>query len=105
MISIFGFQDEFYIIIDNLNPIEMMPSTLPQGPEVLVLEHTMHCFVVDTTAMRFSVGVIVPVVVVDDYDTVPPSEFALFELYLLLFFLLFFTGEKRTAIFSRPAGT
>ena len=83
----------------------MMPSTLPQGPDVLVLEHTMHCFVVDTTAMRFSVGVIVPVVVDDDNDTVRPSEFALFDLPSLLFFLLFFTGEKRTAIFSRPAGT
>ena len=65
----------------------------------------MHCFVVDTTAMRFSVGVIVPVVVDDDNDTVPPAEFALFELPSLSFFLYFFTGEKRTTIFSRLAQT
>ena len=34
-----------------------MPSTLPHGPDVLVCEHTMHCVVVDTTVLRFSMGV------------------------------------------------
>ena len=61
----------------------------------------MHYLVVDPTVLRFSVGVIVPVVVDDDDDdTVLPSEFALFELPSLLFFLLFFTREKCIAIFS-----
>ena len=72
----------------------MVPSTLPRGPYVLVLEHTMHCLVVDTTVLQFSVGVIVPLVVDDDDDTVSPSEFALFNLPSLLFFLFFFTGEN-----------
>ena len=52
----------------------------------------MHCFVVDTTVLRFSVGVIVPVVVDDDDDdddTVSLSEFSLLELPSLFFFLLF----------------
>ena len=53
----------------------------------------MHCLVVDTTVLRFSVGVIVPLVVDDDDDTVSPSEFALFNLPSLLFFL-FFSQEK-----------
>ena len=67
----------------------------------------MHCFVVDTTVLRFSVSVIVPVVVDDDddYDTVSPSEFALFELPSLLFFLIFCTEEKCIAIFSRLVRT
>ena len=77
-----------------------MPSTLPQGPYVLVLEHTIQCFVVDTSALRVSVGVIVPVVVDDDDDTMSLSEFVLFELPSLLFFLLFFTEEKCIAVFS-----
>ena len=72
-----------------------MPSTLPQGPYVLVLEHTMHCFVADTTVLRFSVGAIAPVVVDDGDDhTESPSEFAFFELPSLLFFLLFFHKRK-----------
>ena len=58
----------------------MMSSTFPQGPDVLVLEHTMHCIILDTTVQQFSVSVIVPVVVDNDDDSVPPSEFALFEL-------------------------
>ena len=84
------------------------PSTLPQGPDVSVLEHTMYCFVVDTTVLRFSVSIIILVVIDDDDgddDTVSPSEFALFQLPLLLFFLLFFTGEKCIAIFSLLAQT
>ena len=93
----------------------MRPSTLPQGPDVSVLEHTMYCFVVDTTVLRFSVSIIILVVIDDDDDndddddddddTVSPSEFALFQLPLLLFFLLFFTGEKCIAIFSLLAQT
>ena len=65
-----------------------MPSTLPQGPDVLVLKHTMHCFKLDTTVLQFSVSVIVPVVFDNDDDSVPPSEFALFELSSHLFFFL-----------------
>ena len=65
-----------------------MSSTLPQGPDVLVLEHTMHCFILDATVLQFSVSVIVPVVVDNDDDSVPPSEFALFELPSHLFFFL-----------------
>ena len=91
----------------------MRPSTLPQGPDVSVLEHTMYCFVVDTNVLRFSVSIIILVVIDDDDDndddddddTVSPSEFALFQLPLLLFFLLFFTGEKCIAIFSLLAQT
>ena len=85
----------------------MRPSTLPQGPDVSVLEHTMYCFVVNTNVLRFSVSIIILVVIDDDDDddTVSPSEFALFQLPLLLFFLLFFTGEKCIAIFSVLAQT
>ena len=75
-----------------------MSSTLPRGPYVLVLKHTIHCFVVDTTVLRFSVGVIVPMIVDDDY-TVSPSEFALVELPSLLFFLFFHRRKMHGYLF------
>ena len=93
MIRIFGFKGDFFPIffIDSFNQIRNDAFHLPQGSDILVLEHTMYCFVVDTTVLRFSVSVIIPVVNDDDDDDdrVSPSEFTLFQLPSLLFFLLF----------------
>ena len=71
MISIVGFQDEFFIIIDNLNPMR-------------------------NDAFHFSsvavIVAVVPAAAAD--DTVSPSEFALFELPSLFFFFPFFHRRR-----------
>ena len=85
MISIFGFQDEFFIMIDDLNPMRNYAFRFSPGFK------------------RFSTRAYNALLRSRYYCTAIFS--ALFELPSLLFFLNFFTGEKCIAIFSHLART